>query len=693
MDMNLIDEIVSAVKNDKPEKNHTHSAIVSRIDDEGVVWVTITGSEIETPTAETSAEVKKGDRVNVDWRNNRLYISGNVSNPSAGVTRVSKVEDSALRALTAANSAEAAAASAQASAETAGAAASDAVSKAEEVHGIAEQAISDAATANASAELAKSEALNAKSNAERAKGDAVAANKAANEAGTAAAIAQAALESMGEFDEQMQYEAYFWHDSKGAHVLSNDSGSRMDLAGDGLEITNSNGESVATFGTEGSRIGRPDDAHMELSSGGMDLFQGDRLIAKYSQGLRIWDDSGQYEIAQFCYDKASKDGEIPMNKHPHFALGNGARRTPTDEWCIGANSICIGRNNAASAMNSIAVGQMNTIHRLAINAIAMGTLCTVRSEYGFAEGYKTQAGEIGLQCQAAHAEGNETAALGEAAHAEGNYTFAIGAHSHAEGSNTIAEYDEQHVQGRFNRNLEKNAFEIGNGTSDNARSNAFEVDWSGNVTAAGKVNGVDLSKTLQSGQDIQVGKVNGVDVEELSRKVSECPFPVNSIYMSLSAADPSSLWAGTVWERCATGRTLIGVDEEDADLATAGMTGGEKAHKLTSEESGLPAHGHGFTQPKIPNHTHSAGSGRAFVTNNGGGIVEHKVKSGNDTAYNYIYASDSSDNWYPATSTASSGGGGACTGGAVQNAAKQAAAAAHNNIPPYLTCYIWLRTA
>lgn len=79
---------------DKSKTNSTHSAIVSRIDDEGTVWVRVAGSENETPVASVSSEVKKNDAVNVEWRNNRLYIVGNPSNPSAGITRVAHVEES-----------------------------------------------------------------------------------------------------------------------------------------------------------------------------------------------------------------------------------------------------------------------------------------------------------------------------------------------------------------------------------------------------------------------------------------------------------------------------------------------------------------------------------------------------------------------------------------------------------------------
>lgn len=80
----VVQEFVNAIKEPPQDTNKTYNATVSHIDGEGVVWVNIHGSDKETPTASTSTEVKRGDNVTVQWRNNKLYIGGNYSNPSAG---------------------------------------------------------------------------------------------------------------------------------------------------------------------------------------------------------------------------------------------------------------------------------------------------------------------------------------------------------------------------------------------------------------------------------------------------------------------------------------------------------------------------------------------------------------------------------------------------------------------------------
>lgn len=90
-------------------------------------------------------------------------------------------------------------------------------------------------------------------------------------------------------------------------------------------------------------------------------------------------------------------------------------------------------------------------------------------------------------------------AAGECSHSEGAYTAATGIHSHAEGGWTIAASSEQHVQGKYNVSDANGtyAFIIGNGTAENARHNAFAIDWNGNIYVNGSATGVNV-ETLSS---------------------------------------------------------------------------------------------------------------------------------------------------------------------------------------------------
>lgn len=119
-------------------------------------------------------------------------------------------------------------------------------------------------------------------------------------------------------------------------------------------------------------------------------------------------------------------------------------------------------------------------------------------------------------------------------------------------------------------------------------------------------------------------------------------YPIGSIYMSIQDTNPSAFFGGT-WERIAKGKTLVGVDENDTDFNASSKTGGEKTHTLTIDE--MPAHNH-----KTFGQYAKIGSGSIENTWLG-------WSSGNATVMN--------------------------TGGSQP----------HNNMQPFYTCYIFVRTA
>ena len=121
-------------------------------------------------------------------------------------------------------------------------------------------------------------------------------------------------------------------------------------------------------------------------------------------------------------------------------------------------------------------------------------------------------------------------------------------------------------------------------------------------------------------------------------------YPIGSIYMSIQDTNPSVFFGGT-WERIAKGKTLVGVDENDNDFNDSSITGGEKTHTLTINE--MPKH----------NHQDSGLGGPEAI--NGGGVGWTKFV-GTQSPY-YVEK----------------------TGGDQP----------HNNMQPYYTCYIFVRTA
>lgn len=105
MNDNVIKEFIDSIKAKEINKDVIYSATISHVDNEGVVWVFLPGANKATPTESSSADVRSGDVVNVQWQNNKLYILGNYSNPSAGMMQMRQVEQSANIARESANSA------------------------------------------------------------------------------------------------------------------------------------------------------------------------------------------------------------------------------------------------------------------------------------------------------------------------------------------------------------------------------------------------------------------------------------------------------------------------------------------------------------------------------------------------------------------------------------------------------------
>lgn len=145
-----------------------------------------------------------------------------------------------------------------------------------------------------------------------------------------------------------------------------------------------------------------------------------------------------------------------------------------------------------SSLDNLVDGSVNGSIR-GVNTVPEGGDYTMGLS-AFAEGTGTKASGY-----ASHAEGGGSLASGGLAHAEGT-SKAIGNHSHSEGSGTITNGKSQHVCGEFNvadpsGNINPDekgeyVFIAGNGTADNARSNAFAIKWDGTLVFA---NGEELT--------------------------------------------------------------------------------------------------------------------------------------------------------------------------------------------------------
>lgn len=161
-------------------------------------------------------------------------------------------------------------------------------------------------------------------------------------------------------------------------------------------------------------------------------------------------------------------------------------------------------------------------------------------------------------------------------------------------------------------------------------------------------------------------------------------YPVGSIYMSVKSTNPGTLFGGT-WVAWGSGRVPVGVNGSDTNFATVEKTGGASTVKLTAAQSGVPAHAHGLN-----GHTHAMATNPQGVMkyNNPGGQMTRTQVATSSSSKKYAFTASGTDYLIY--------GSGAATGGASGSAANNAAApaaSAHDNLQPYITCYMFKRTA
>ena len=146
-----------------------------------------------------------------------------------------------------------------------------------------------------------------------------------------------------------------------------------------------------------------------------------------------------------------------------------------------------------------------------------------------------------------------------------------------------------------------------------------------------------------------ISAINNIVDNIISEKIEDAfdaKFPVGRVIITMSITNPGTYLPGT-WTRIAKGRTLVGVDTSQTEFNTVEKTGGAKTVTLTVKQ--------------IPSHQHSYTSGDIYV---GDGNTEDGSFYGGDV---HLVNGDT---------TGSTGGG-----------------QAHNNLQPYITCYMWKRTA
>ena len=148
-----------------------------------------------------------------------------------------------------------------------------------------------------------------------------------------------------------------------------------------------------------------------------------------------------------------------------------------------------------------------------------------------------------------------------------------------------------------------------------------------------------------------------------NEKIYPCPFyPVGSIFISVTNTNPST-WFGGTWQSFGNGRCLVGVDTSQTEFNTVMKTGGNK---------NMQKHNHSMST--AGGHVHKTDYGETIAVGRWQWQANISSYAANDNQNGYLIRAMGSAGDH--THTINNSGSGDS-----------------QNLQPYITVYMWRRTA
>ena len=223
------------------------------------------------------------------------------------------------------------------------------------------------------------------------------------------------------------------------------SGYRSQILPDSFNILDESSTVLASFGTT-TVIGEEAKANLHLTFNNISMVDRD--------GIKF------FEVG----DSRNADG-IATIKHT------------TKVTVSSAGSATVSVNSYISSIVSVyadSVQLSSSKYSFSVNKVTINGL-TANSEKTIEITYTTEESNVYLTF------GDRYGTIGNYSVAAGHSTLASGSCSHAGGLETVADGNYMTAIGKYNTENSGKAFAIGNGTRDTARSDAFAVDWTGNI--------------------------------------------------------------------------------------------------------------------------------------------------------------------------------------------------------------------